>query len=270
VTVSLAGTNAVSPLRFFRLLDQAGNSFQSDRTLADSRTYRLRAGTWIFNVLAGNCSTNQVVVVPECTNLCEILDVDVAVSDCLPGGQAEITVELSATNTIGETFVFELRQGGQILVPEPTSGVYTNTPSVFRLLVQSTGEPVDLTVSQSVRVHQGSFRGCSTQLVDIAIPDCFMTPPVCLMVPPRIIDIDPNPVPNQRLEPILSYTAPTNVTVLIERCDDDLTTPWFVLSESTAAVDAPQSFTNESYFFPRPGDRTFYRIRCKPVPVPTP
>ena len=271
VTVSIVSSNTVAPLHFFKIPYELGTGsyLEPELMFADARSYRLPTGTWVFDVVAGGCTASRVVVVPDCPNLCEIHRVDLAVSECLAGGKAEVTIELSATNAFDTLFYVELSQGGDRI----SSGLYTNTPSVFRLLADAAGEPVELTVSQRIPLDpvQGvglpdlqriSRLGCTTQVVNIAMPNCFELPSICLTIPPRIIDIDP------REDPVLSYLGPTNVVFLIERCDDDLTNPWVVLAEDTATINAPRSYTN--YFPDLSRDNNFYRIRCKPVPIPVP
>jgi len=275
VKVSIVSSNTVPLNRYFQppyLLGTSPNQ-GAELILTDSRSYRLEAGTWVFNVGAGGCTASREVVVPDCPNLCEIHSIDVAVSDCLPDGKAELTIELSATNAIDTLFNVELRQGGRQVFFDRR--LYTNTPSVFRLLVDAAGAPVDLSVSQRIPLDpvQTGFgdvepqysivrQGCKTQAVDIVMPNCFELPSICLTVPPRIIDIDPGD------DPVLSYLAPTNTICVIERCYDDLTNTWGVLAEDAATIAAPRSYTD--YFPDLSRDYIFYRIRCKPVPIAVP
>jgi|GEM_PF-1214826 len=244
------------------------------KTLTETHTFRLQPGTWDLVAHGGfPCSATQQVVIADCPNLCEVQQLQViGVSDCLPEGEAEITFEVTAPNAVGTYFEFWSNQDHSIY--DPQFGLYTNPPSVFRIKVEAHGEPIDLSVVQAINFN-GTVRrqeDCTMQVHNFATPpNCFTVPQICLQFPPKMIDIIPsNPAMPTFNSPRtkLSFTVPVGVPYIIEQCNDDLRLIWDVIDEETATSNGPQSY--DGPYWPPPTSNTFYRVRCKPVPVPVP
>jgi|GEM_PF-4662566 len=235
--------------------------------IATNTFYLPGPGSWTIRsdlpFVAGEGSTTSMVEVAGCPTLTEIISLDaLAVSDCVAGGNVEVTFALTASNALGLSFAFWSSGFPPfVLTVDKTCFVYTNTPTIFRALVPARGTSFPASIAL---VYPGTIdhrQDVYLRVDDIVtLPNCFETPPVCVLFPPRIVSAK---IESDRGR--LSFMVPLNTGYRIEQTDN-LNEPWTLHSEGITLVSSNKT---RNVSLPPSGTR-FYRVRCDPSPIPVP